>query len=522
MASTYSTDYQITLMTTGEEAGSWGGITNDNLEKVGNSVGGSVVVNVTTPPTGGSWDGGTYVMNWVTENTSAKGTSGTSPVGSGRARFVVFADSGAMGDDITVNICGNTSSDKPERVFFAKNSLSASRSITFKLAGSGSYVLANGKTALLFTNSVAKGTGDEIAADTVANILDALQVTSLTLQNGETISNAVDGTVAIDGATLKVGDGAAIATVRSSGAYDLELRAGDTDKAKIVVVDDTNGSISLEPDGTGVVTVAGAATGLVVSGSKGIALETSGTIKNSSGSTIAFNGPITSGAVTSTGAVQGTSLTDGTATLSSGSLASAVNVTASGTITDGAFSTTAGAVTGVTTLTATGLAKVVGLQLNAADQYINFSTATAGSGSYGLWDNSGVIKSKNTGGSWLQIAQTVVGAITAASDTTNGSPKQGSFDIGPLRFIFNTIGWTGIGASGVTVTLGDSGDGTDFSMDSDIYFVLAVSAENTDRNSNFMVYRSSATQFVINNGDGSGEGSATGKATYLAVGDSDL
>ena len=34
MASTYSTDYQITLMATGEDAGTWGGITNDNLEKI--------------------------------------------------------------------------------------------------------------------------------------------------------------------------------------------------------------------------------------------------------------------------------------------------------------------------------------------------------------------------------------------------------------------------------------------------------------------------------------------------------
>jgi len=403
MASTYSTDYQIALMTTGTEAGSWGGITNDNLEKVGNSVGGSVVVNVTTPPTGGSWDGGTYVMNWVTENTSAKGTSGTSPVGSGRARFVVFADSGAMGDDITVNICGNTSSDKPERVFFAKNSLSASRSITFKLAGSGSYVLANGKTALLFTNSVAKGTGDEIAADTVANILDALQVTSLTLQNGETISNAVDGTVAIDGATLKVGTGAATATVRSSGPWDLELLAGDSDFAKIVVADAVNGSISLEPDGAGVVSVVGT---LDVTGAGGIILSNDETITNAVDGTI-----VLSGAVTSTGAVQGTSLKDGTMTISSG------NMTAVGTIGSGAITSTSsitstsldatagtiettGAVNGGT-VTATTIATAADVSITGTDGYIAFDTieATPADG-YGIRDLAGKVQVKSNGGNW--------------------------------------------------------------------------------------------------------------------------
>jgi len=110
----------------------------------------------------------------------------------------------------------------------------------------------------------------------------------------------VDGTVVIDGTTLEVGDGAAIATVRSSGAYDLELRAGDTDKAKIVVVDDTNGSISLEPDGTGVVSVVGT---LDVSGAGGIILSNDETITNADDGTIAFSGDIES-----TGSITGTVL----------------------------------------------------------------------------------------------------------------------------------------------------------------------------------------------------------------------
>jgi hypothetical protein len=75
---------------------------------------------------------------------------------------------------------------------------------------------------------------------------------------------------------------------------------------------------------------------------------TDGTATLSSG---ALSGATT---VTASGAVTGGSLTDGTATLASGSLTGAVNLTASGTITDGAASISAGNITGVVNATASG------------------------------------------------------------------------------------------------------------------------------------------------------------------------
>ena len=75
---------------------------------------------------------------------------------------------------------------------------------------------------------------------------------------------------------------------------------------------------------------------------------TDGTATLSSG---ALSGATT---VTASGAVTGGSLTDGTATLASGSLTGAVNLTASGTITDGAASISDGNITGVVNATASG------------------------------------------------------------------------------------------------------------------------------------------------------------------------
>ena len=75
---------------------------------------------------------------------------------------------------------------------------------------------------------------------------------------------------------------------------------------------------------------------------------TDGTATLSSG---ALSGATT---VTASGAVTGGSLTDGTATLASGSLTGAVNLTASGTITDGVASISDGNITGVVNATASG------------------------------------------------------------------------------------------------------------------------------------------------------------------------
>ncbi|XOV94687.1 MAG: hypothetical protein ACFHWX_08275 [Bacteroidota bacterium] len=72
---------------------------------------------------------------------------------------------------------------------------------------------------------------------------------------------------------------------------------------------------------------------------------------------------LSTGGVSATGTVQGATLTDGVASINSGAITNATNITGSGTITgatltDGSFSTTSGAVTGVTTLNASGTASV--------------------------------------------------------------------------------------------------------------------------------------------------------------------
>ena len=113
---------------------------------------------------------------------------------------------------------------------------------------------------------------------------------------------------------------------------------------------DTNGAINLTPNGTGEVVMATAVVSDLTSGRVMLA-GTSGAIEDSANLTFDGSTLTTTGAITATTTVTGATITDGTASLASGSLTGAVNVTASGTITggtitDGTASLASGTITG--------------------------------------------------------------------------------------------------------------------------------------------------------------------------------
>ena len=96
----------------------------------------------------------------------------------------------------------------------------------------------------------------------------------------------------------------------------------------------------------------------------------------------------------------------------------------------------------------------------------------------------------------------------------------GSFDIGPLRFIFNTVDAEGDGHSSGDITLGDTGKGTSVTMNSQLYLVLATQAEQNDVNNNVTAtilvgtLKEGALKFNFGVPDGKR------RCTYLAIGDS--
>ena len=127
MASTYSTNLRIELIGTGEQSGTWGTTTNTNLGSlIEEAVAGYVTQAVT--------DGGATVLT-IPNGSSSNG------------RNYVIQLTGALTAARTVEV---PAVDKPY-IFF--NATTGGFAVTVKVTGQTGVVIANGKKALVYTNS---------------------------------------------------------------------------------------------------------------------------------------------------------------------------------------------------------------------------------------------------------------------------------------------------------------------------------------------------------------------------------
>ncbi len=87
---------------------------------------------------------------------------------------------------------------------------------------------------------------------------------------------------------------------------------------------------------------------------------------------------------------------------------------------------------------------VFGNTLLQGGSYLDFGTV-AGSAGYGIWDNSGVLNFKSSGGSWQSIQQIVaalVGSQTLQSVTNNGNTTSNPIEAGQVQIGLNPAGGT--------------------------------------------------------------------------------
>ena len=78
----------------------------------------------------------------------------------------------------------------------------------------------------------------------------------ISLANDETITNATDGTVLING-TVAGGTGSAAGVFQSNGDQDLTLQTGNSTTGSITITDGANGNIAIAPNGSGAVQLDG-------------------------------------------------------------------------------------------------------------------------------------------------------------------------------------------------------------------------------------------------------------------------
>lgn len=105
----------------------------------------------------------------------------------------------------------------------------------------------------LNTNQTVGGTktfSSEIVGNLTGNLTGNVSSSLISLENGETITNNIDGTVLING-TVSVGSGSSTGIVASNGNNDLKLQTGNSTTGSITIENGVDGNIILSTNGLG-------------------------------------------------------------------------------------------------------------------------------------------------------------------------------------------------------------------------------------------------------------------------------
>ena len=203
MASTYSTNLKLELIGTGEQAGTWGVTTNTNL---GTALEQSIV---------GKAD---IDMNSTTITLSLTNSNAAQD-----ARAIYLNLTGSPGDPAVLEV------PAIEKPYIVKNG--SDQQVTIKVTGQTGVAIPVGKTAIVYNN----GTDVVTAVDFIPAVETAALVATTADINGGSI----------DGATLGTNS-----AITEADIDNININ-GNT-----ISTTDTNGSLTLTPDGTGEVVTA--------------------------------------------------------------------------------------------------------------------------------------------------------------------------------------------------------------------------------------------------------------------------
>lgn len=220
MASTYSTNLKIELIATGEQSGTWGTTTNTNL---GTLLEQAIAGHVTQAVT----DGAATVLT-IPNGSSSNG------------RNYVIELTGALTANRVVEV---PAVDKPY-IFF--NNTTGGFSVTARVSGQTGVTIANGKKAIVYTNStdvidVVNAPVSEAGTQTLTN--KTINGSSNTITN-VSLSTGVTG-------TLPVANGGTGQTTYTNG----QLLIGNTSTSGLTKATLTGGTGINVTNGTGTITI---------------------------------------------------------------------------------------------------------------------------------------------------------------------------------------------------------------------------------------------------------------------------
>jgi len=309
MTSTFVNDLRLNEMATGDQSGSWGTVTNTNLELIGEALG--------------------YGTEGITTNadthTSTIADGATDPV---RALYVEYT--GTLDSACTVTIAPNT----VNKVCFIENGTSGSQNIIIKQGSGATITIPPGDTKAVYLDGAGSG----------AKVVDAfasLSVVDLKVQDDLTVTDDVAiGGLATIGETLAV---TGVVTANAGVVVDTMTLDAATLTATGALTFDVAGNINLDSADGGSVTLsdAGVAYGLfyatntsnlnlksivankdiIFSGNNGGVATTALTLSMANAGDATFNADVNVGAdldVTGAAVIDGTALVTGALTTTVG------------------------------------------------------------------------------------------------------------------------------------------------------------------------------------------------------------
>ena len=478
---TFSSNYQIKLIGTGEEAGTWGTSTNQNLQRIEQALGQSLKIDPASAPSGSTSaaSGNSWTMEWITTDTADAPSAAGSE---GRARFIDF-ESSSVGGNTTIQIRGSGSSEYPDRIYLVKNSLNGSYDLILD-AGSGSdLTIKNGAYALVVVHGSAVD-GSTLTAQTVLNALSKLQIDDILFPAAADITLADSLTAALEIKStasnseflrfdtsnnhLEVAPGSGVNTVEiqaatvdaSSQNTSISIRDGQADSFEIL--EDTNSYLKFDTSGktvhigeetsdvetldisTDTIRVADQATDIRINAGSTTAL----TVSDSTGTILTVDtgtepekiitAATTELEVLGTLDVDGTSDFSATSNFSATATFSSVDING-GTI-DGATINSSSIGVGTPAagdFTEVGVTTSNGIHMEHADAYINFDSTNSGASYRGIRRNGTDLQVKNTTaddwgqpyhtgmvsgeGSYFEVTQTDVSASSVTTHSTSFS-----------------------------------------------------------------------------------------------------
>lgn len=145
MPSVFTTNFSIEQPATGEQSGTWGTTANYNFDIFDRLAGYKAITLTSTTET--------------LQVRPASPTQAGSNLEDGMYRAIKFVDGGDLGGTVTVTIAPNTVS----AFWLIQNGLSGSRDITLTQGSGGNVTVANGTSAIVYTDG-AGGTGAVVDA----------------------------------------------------------------------------------------------------------------------------------------------------------------------------------------------------------------------------------------------------------------------------------------------------------------------------------------------------------------------